>query len=412
MIELSDLILKSNEFQFEGENYIQKEGTAIGSRMGKNYACTYMGKWEKEVCDEAEKVMGKRPKWWKRFVDDVFGVWKGTKEEFLSFIRICNENEERIKVTYDICEEEAVFLDVKVVRKEEGRVKTELYVKPTDRTRYLHKNSDHPRHVKEGIAKGQARRLRRICSEEEDYWKYAAKTKEKMVSRGYGDQQVSRQLREAFSMEREEALERVEKKKDNKINFVTTHSAYLPNVNRILKRHSHYLREDGLEGYIGEVPRLSLRRGKNLADLVVNAKAKKGEGRSGPCGRDCKLCGFMKETTEVVDKEGKGLKVIGELDCRTVGGIYGMDCRKCGKIVYVGKTMNRIMDRFMGHRADLRGEDESKPAFHFKKDGHVEQDMRVVVLEEVAGKDDVYRVTRERWWINRMGTFQEENRKK
>ena len=114
----------------------------------------------------------------------------------------------------------------------------------------------------------------------------------------------------------------------------------------------------------------------------------------------------------MVDKEGKGLKVIGELDCRTAGGIYGMDCRKCGKIVYVGKTMNRIMDRFMGHRADLRGEDESKPAFHFKKDGHVEQDMRVVVLEEVAGKDDVYRVTRERWWINRMGTFQEENRKK
>ena len=213
-------------------------------------------------------------------------------------------------------------------------------------------------------------------------------------------------------MEREDALERVEKKKDNKINFVTTYSSYLPNVNKILRRHSHYLREDGLENYIKELPRLSLRRGKNLADLVVNAKPKKGEGRSGPCGRGCKLCGFMKKTTEVVDKEGKRLKVIGELDCRTVGGIYGMECKRCEKIVYVGKTMNRIMDRFTSHRADLRSGDESKPAYHFKKEGHVEDDMRVVVLEEVAGKDDVYRVGRERWWINRMGTFQEENRKK
>ena len=412
LLELSELVLKSNEFQFEGENFIQKEGTAIGSRMGKNYACTYMGKWEKEVCDEARRRMGKGPKWWKRFVDDIFGVWQGTKEEFLEFIKICNENEERIKVTYEICEKEAVFLDVKVVRIEEGRVKTELYVKPTDRTRYLHVNSDHPRHVKEGIAKGQARRLRRICSEEQDYWKHAEKTKEKMISRGYGDQQVGRQLRDAFKMSRRDALQRVERRKDSKINFVTTHSAYLPNVNRILKRHRHYLNEDGLEGYINEVPRLSLRRGKNLADLVVNAKVKKVEGRSGPCGRKCKLCSFMEETSEVTDKEGKKMKIVGEMDCRTVGGIYGMWCRKCEKVVYVGKTMNRIMDRFTSHRSDLRGEDESKPAFHFKREGHVEDDMRVVVLEEVAGRDDMYRVTRERWWINRMGTFQEENKRK
>ena len=231
------MVLRSNEFQFEENNYIQKEGTAIGSKVGKNYACTYMGRWEKEVCEEAERRMGKKPKWWKRFVDDVFGIWKGSKEEFLQFVEICNSNEDRIKVTYEICEEEAIFLDVKVVRKEGGEVKTELYIKPTDRTRYLHKDSDHPRHVKEGIAKGQARRLRRICSEEEDYWKFAEMTKKKMISRGYGEQQVSRQMREAFKMDREDALKRVERRKDdNRINFVTTHSAYLPNVNRILRR--------------------------------------------------------------------------------------------------------------------------------------------------------------------------------
>ena len=100
------------------------------------------------------------------------------------------------------------------------------------------------------------------------------------------------------------------------------------------------------------------------------------------------------------------------MDCRTVGAIYGMWCGKCEKVVYVGKTMNRVMDRFNGHRADLKGKDENKPVWHFKRNGHTEDHMKVLVLEQVAGDDDVYRIARERHWMNRMGTMVEENKKR
>ena len=70
------------------------------------------------------------------------------------------------------------------------------------------------------------------------------------------------------------------------------------------------------------------------------------------------------------------------------------------------------MDRFIGHREDLRGEDDTKPAYHFKREGHREDDMAVVVIEEVKGKDDLYRLTRERYWMNCLGTYSEENRRK
>ena len=43
-MELAKLVMDNNEFEFEGEYFIQKEGTAIGSKLGKNYACTYMRK--------------------------------------------------------------------------------------------------------------------------------------------------------------------------------------------------------------------------------------------------------------------------------------------------------------------------------------------------------------------------------
>ena len=42
-MELAHLVLDDNEFEFEGESYIQIEGTAIGSKLGKNYACAYIG---------------------------------------------------------------------------------------------------------------------------------------------------------------------------------------------------------------------------------------------------------------------------------------------------------------------------------------------------------------------------------
>ena len=66
-----------------------------------------------------------------------------------------------------------------------------------------------------------------------------------------------------------------------------------------------------------------------MADLIVNAKERKKEGGSGPCGKNCKLCGYMEETSEVTDKKGKRMKIVGDLDCRTVGAVYAMWCRKC-----------------------------------------------------------------------------------
>ena len=118
------------------------------------------------------------------------------------------------------------------------------------------------------------------------------------------------------------------------------------------------------------------------------------------------------EADEVTDKRGGAKKIRSKVDCRTVGAIYGIWCKSCKKVIYVGKTQNRVMDRFIGHRADLRGEDKSKPAYHFKKEGHTADDMGVLVIEEVKGKDDLYRLTRERFWMNCLGTYNEENKRK
>ena len=126
---------------------------------------------------------------------------------------------------------------MKVTRKEDRALHCRVYIKPTDRTRYLHTASDHSRRVKEGIAKGQVRRLRRICSEEEDYWKYSKVVERKLVCQGYGVNAVRQQIRKSCKMDRKAALERAEVRKDDIVNFVITHGSCLPNVNTVEPRY-------------------------------------------------------------------------------------------------------------------------------------------------------------------------------
>ena len=95
---------------------------------------------------------------------------------------------------------------------------------------------------------------------------------EKLTTRGYGKNQVRQQMKESFKMERDQALRRVEKKTDKRVNFVLTHSGYLPNVNRILKRHEHYLKEDDMAPFITELPRLSLQRGTSRPRAICGQR--------------------------------------------------------------------------------------------------------------------------------------------
>ena len=54
IITLMETVLENNIFSFGDQNYRQCEGTVIGSKLGKNFACMYMGEWEKEPLSHVE----------------------------------------------------------------------------------------------------------------------------------------------------------------------------------------------------------------------------------------------------------------------------------------------------------------------------------------------------------------------
>ena len=75
-----------------------------------------------------------------------------------------NKKHPTIKFTAEWSKTQINFLDVTVYL-ENGNIKTDLYVKPTDTHQYLHSSSCHPYHCKKGIPYSQTLRLNRICSD-------------------------------------------------------------------------------------------------------------------------------------------------------------------------------------------------------------------------------------------------------
>ena len=56
-----------------------------------------------------------------------------------------------------------------MVSVKDGSIETELYTKPTDKHQYLLVSSCHPQHTKRSIPFSLALRLRRICSNPDNY---------------------------------------------------------------------------------------------------------------------------------------------------------------------------------------------------------------------------------------------------
>ena len=100
----------------------------------------------------------KVPAFYKRFIDDVFGIWIGTAPELEAFTIHANSIHENIQVDLRYSPHTIVFLDT-TVRMRNGHIYTDLYVKPTDKQLYIRKDSCHPPSSKRSLAYGLGLRI-------------------------------------------------------------------------------------------------------------------------------------------------------------------------------------------------------------------------------------------------------------
>ena len=222
---LAKLVLTSNYFTFNGKMYLQKQGTAMETRMVPNYAIIFMHSVEQEILINSKL----KPRIWQRFIDDVFIIWTHGKDKLEDFLDYINKAHETIKFTVEYSMTEVAFLDT-LVYKINGNLATKVYHKKTDDKMYLHHNSAHPKHQKDAIPYSLFIRCKRICNEKRRFFMEVQDITQKLAYRGYPHELIVKSFLKANQQNRDDLL-LINKKNlttNKKIRLITTYNTHNP----------------------------------------------------------------------------------------------------------------------------------------------------------------------------------------
>ena len=267
--EMLSLILQKNLFQFNGKDYLQTHGTAMGTKMAVAFANIFMAKIEQEILRQSNE----KPIFWRRFIDDVISMWDTSREKIEDFLPQENSFHPMIKFTAEISETETTFLDTKVYKG--GRFNRESILdvrtdfKPTETFQYTNFYSCHPAGVTKGFIKGEALRLLRTNSSQFTFEENLSNFQARLKNRDYPARIVEKHLSEIKFSERNTALAQKNKTAQKKIlPFVTQYHPALPNLKDTLMGKWHLIEnQPQLREIFKEPPIISYRKGKSWLKL-------------------------------------------------------------------------------------------------------------------------------------------------
>ena len=129
--------------KFNGKNYLQKNGTATGSKNSCSYSDLALEPIDEEIF-KAMTTIYKEIHTYYRYRDDCFLLWVGTKEMLYRFVYFVNILDPSLRFTVDYGGKSLKILDL-LIKLEEGKLTTTVYSKPTDGHLYLNNASCHPK---------------------------------------------------------------------------------------------------------------------------------------------------------------------------------------------------------------------------------------------------------------------------
>jgi hypothetical protein len=396
-LEMIETVLDHNNFNLGDRHFVQTDGVAIGSRLGCNFACSYMRKWDEELLK-----FHTTPHLYKRYIDDGFGIWLHGVDSLKAFLEHANSIHSNIKVELRWSMEEVDFLDTRVVL-ENGDLHTDLYTKPTDKQLYINSSSCHPKHTKKGLAYGLGLRIRRICGREEDYQRRRRDLKTQLRKRGYSGRHIEGQLRRVDATDRQSLLRNTRHKPaNNRVPLVVTFSKLLPDIRAIILKHEQTLyHSERMRKVFPSPPLLAFRRDQNISDILVHSKTSSAlRTTGGDC--QCSTCAALYRGP-ITDTGGSHTyDAVSSVDCATRNLVYGLRCKRCCVMVYVGETERTLKERVTEHMRDVRCENDKPINRHFA--GHAVTDVQVLVLRKLNRETKKYRVLCEEEWIRLLDT--------
>ena len=345
--KLLELILKCNNFTFDRKYFLQINGTAMGTRVAPTYANLFMAHFEEKYI----YTHNSGPRKWFRFIDDIWGIFKGNKESFQKFNSDINSIHSSITFSGEFSETEVNFLDVTTYRKN-SKVYSKLFCKPTDSHSYLEFNSCHPPNNETSIPYSQFLRIRRNCTE----WEF-------FIQNGL---KLTNLVREAFLkvnvITRKEILfgdkKHISDENTKKLFLILDYNPSLPPIKEwLLELWPILYKSSGTRKLVDVKPIVGYRRPRNLKEFLISSDLPERKWFPSKkrisiprCNRSaCRHCPVLDKTGWVKSTStGRKYRTQTRISCTSSNLIYLIQCNICKK-QYVGQTRNKILTRLNQH---------------------------------------------------------------
>ena len=222
--------------------------------------------WNKNFLKKHQRVL--------RFIDDIFAIWTHGLDKLQTFLSHVNRSHPTIKFKYTFSTQLVNFLDTTICTNSTGKLESDLYIKPTDRTLLLHQTSFHPQSCKDAIIYSQALRYRRIITDNDLLQKRLNDLLITLVHRGYKKETIQTAFNKALQHTQNDLLYKSENnQKNNSPIFSIPYNNNTKYIAQILRKHWNIIVNDPTLRILWPEPAIvAYQRNKNLKDNLVHTK--------------------------------------------------------------------------------------------------------------------------------------------
>ena len=330
-------------------------------------------------------------RFWKRFIDDCLGIWRGSKRTFLNFVHELNKETIKFGIHFPVSEvqfgKSVNFLDVNLYLDEENKIQYHSYSKPTDAKRFLDPKSFHPPHVFKSVPFSQMLRTINRNSKEDSRNNELDVLINDLVDSGYNGDKLA--------LIKSLALNHVKQndEEDPNSNTIVFPIYYFEGVNDF-KNVINSLSSD-LHTLIGDTKILiATKRCRTIGNAVVRNKDLCSTPNALELDQKCNVGGCLQcplvNPDNSITINDKFLPVPKNLNCKSQNIIYLWQCKLCCKEnSYFGRTIQKSHKRTNAHRNCFSDEKWQKSALSMHaKDVHNENfnlsNFELTVVKQIS----------------------------
>ena len=315
-------------------------------------------------------------RFFKRFIDDCIGIWRGTKRSFDSFVNQLNKEASKLGIKFPVSEiqfgRSIDFLDLTVYLDEDNTIQYKGYTKPTDAKRYLNSKSFHPKSVFKSIPFSQMIRTIENNSREETRTTQMNDLVKHFENSGYNRQKLQELKEKAIG---KTTTRNPTESYNNNNNTLVFPVYYFDGIEQF--KSMVWELQDDIKQLIGNTRIMfTLKKGSSIGNTLVRNKALCMENPSNSTNQKCNAPGCQQcplvNTEQKMTINDINISIPRSLNCKTRNVIYLWKCKLCRtNECYFGRTTQKCHSRTNGHRGCFKDDKWEKSALSMHaKDMH------------------------------------------